>query len=77
MAKLIGVHGIGQQHRGHVQILDDWLPALTDGLERVAGRCRRPDLDVAYYGDLFHDDPEDNLKGPHDVAPKRRADRYR
>jgi hypothetical protein len=66
------VHGIGQQHLGRNQILDDWLPALTDGLERLAGRRPRPDLDVAYYGNFFHADPEDDLKGTNDVAPEDR-----
>lgn len=73
MRQLIGVHGIGQQHLGRNQILDDWLPALTDGLERATGRRPHPpDFDLAYYGDLFHADPEDDLKGPHDIEPEER-----
>jgi len=73
VGRLIGVHGIGQQHLGRNQILDDWLPALADGLERAVGhRCHPLDLDLAYYGDLFHEDPEDDLKGPHDIEPEER-----
>jgi hypothetical protein len=73
VGQLMGVHGIGQQHLGRNQILDDWLPALTDGLERASGRRRHlPDLDLAYYGDLFHADPEVDLMGSHDTEPEER-----
>lgn len=65
MRQLIGVHGIGQQYFGRHQILDRWTPALADGLERATGRrARRPDLDLAFYGDLFRPSaPERRAKG--------------
>lgn len=54
MTDVVGVHGIGQQQGGRNQILGAWQPALADGLERASGRGGPgPDLDLAYYGDLF------------------------
>lgn len=54
MGQLTAVHGVGQQYVGRHQILDKWTPALADGLERATGcRARRPELDLAFYGDLF------------------------
>ena len=58
MAQLTGVHGIGKEYLGRNQILDRWTPALADGIERAVGRRpHRPDLDLAFYGDLFRKDP--------------------
>jgi hypothetical protein len=54
VGQLVGVHGIGKQYLGRHQLLDSWSPALADGLERASGRrARRPDLDLAFYGDVF------------------------
>lgn len=77
MSQLIGVHGIGKQYLGRNQILDDWIPALTDGLERATGRrARRADLDLAFYGHLFRPvDPESEAKSPpSDEAASQLAD---
>jgi hypothetical protein len=61
----IGVHGIGQQYLGRNQILDRWIPALTDGLEWATQRRLQPDLDLAFYGHLFRQaDPQRKGKGP-------------
>jgi hypothetical protein len=54
MAAIVGVHGIMNQQMGRHQLIADWGPALADGLERAAGhRVPIPDLDIAFYGDLF------------------------
>jgi hypothetical protein len=54
LTELVGVHGIGQHHRGRHQLLASWRPALADGLERAAGlRLAPPPLDLAFYGDVF------------------------
>lgn len=54
MAAIVGVHGIMNQQLGRHQLIGKWGPALADGLERAAGyRVRVPDLDIAFYGDLF------------------------
>ncbi len=68
MGHLTGVHGIGKQYLGRHQILDRWTPALADGLERATGRrARRPDLDLAFYGDLFRPTaPRQSAKSPAD-----------
>jgi hypothetical protein len=61
----IGVHGIGQQYLGRNQILDRWIPALADGLEWATQRRLQPDLDLAFYGDLFRQaDPQRKKKSP-------------
>ncbi|MFE4824059.1 hypothetical protein ACFRFU_48515 [Streptomyces sp. NPDC056704] len=54
MARLVSVHGIGQQYAGERQLHAAWHPALTDGLTR-AGAPPLPvsDLECAFYGDLF------------------------
>ncbi len=54
MAELVGVHGIAKHQLGRHQLVSSWAPALADGLERAVGmRIRVPELDVAFYGDLF------------------------
>ncbi|MFI7118820.1 hypothetical protein [Amycolatopsis sp. NPDC049868] len=54
MALIVGVHGIGQQWLGRQQLLAAWGPALSDGLERAAGRRTTvSDFDIAFYGDIF------------------------
>ena len=54
MAKIVGVHGIGQQLKGEHSLRSEWLPALRDGLAR-AGRelTDENDFVCAFYGDLF------------------------
>lgn len=54
MAKIVAVHGIGQQYLGSHTLHNTWYPALCDGL-RVAGRkvVDENDVDVVFYGDLF------------------------
>ena len=53
-ANVVGVHGIGQQQAGRLQILDAWRPALGDGVERAVGRTGPTlELDLAYYADLY------------------------
>ncbi|WP_155544834.1 hypothetical protein [Amycolatopsis camponoti] len=48
------MHGIAQQQRGRHQLLAAWRPALGDGLERASGqKITLPDLDLAFYGDVF------------------------
>jgi hypothetical protein len=37
MAQVVGIHGMAQQQKGRNQLIDKWLPALRDGLERSAG----------------------------------------
>lgn len=55
MARVVLVHGIGQQLRGQDELLGEWLPALRDGLSRAgsAGLIGPEDAAVGFYGDLF------------------------
>ena len=51
---VLGLHGIGQQQRGRLQMLPDWQAALGDGVERAKGLTwPKPSIDLAYYGDVF------------------------
>ena len=54
MVDVLGLHGIGQQQVGRLQMLPGWQAALSDGVERARGmRWPKPSLDLAYYGDVF------------------------
>ncbi|GAB2569685.1 PGAP1-like alpha/beta domain-containing protein [Spirosoma areae] len=54
MAKIVAIHGIGQQYVGGHTLHSSWYPALCDGL-RAAGKPEVPaeDLELVFYGDLF------------------------
>ena len=54
MARIVAVHGIGNQYGGEYQLSKNWLPALQDGLARAgADPIDEADLRCAFYGDLF------------------------
>jgi hypothetical protein len=62
VARVVGVHGIAQQHKGEDVLLDEWLPALHDGLRRAGpigatalDSLRDGDVCCAFYGDLFRE----------------------
>ena len=51
---IVGVHGIGQHQYGRAQLLRDWAPAVSDGLEIATGKAPSDlGLDIAFYGNLF------------------------
>ncbi|MFF5499519.1 hypothetical protein [Streptomyces aquilus] len=55
MARVVCIHGIGQQHQGERELHRSWHPALADGLAR-AGATSPPaenDVHCVFYGDLF------------------------
>ncbi len=53
-ARIIAVHGLGQQFAGPQVLRANWLPALQDGLELAGAEpLANEDLIVAFYGDLF------------------------
>lgn len=54
MSRIVLVHGIGQQSKGPESLLNDWLPALRDGVV-LAGSTppEAADVAMAFYGDLF------------------------
>jgi pimeloyl-ACP methyl ester carboxylesterase len=57
MARVVCVHGIGQQLRGEDSLAEEWKPALRDGLRRAG--CPEEQLPAdgevrcAFYGDVF------------------------
>jgi hypothetical protein len=54
MARVVLVHGIGQQFKGPETLLHEWVAALRDGIH-LAG-CENVSMDdiaMAFYGDLF------------------------
>lgn len=55
MARVVCVHGVGNQQLGEGQLLKDWVPALQDGLTRAGapGLLGPGDVAMAFYGDLF------------------------
>ncbi|MFI6878092.1 hypothetical protein ACIBL6_32085 [Streptomyces sp. NPDC050400] len=54
MARVVCIHGIGQQHRGERQLCAAWHPALADGLTRAsAPPLPADDMTCVFYGDLF------------------------
>jgi hypothetical protein len=72
-AVVVGVHGIAQQQVGRHQLRAPWSRALADGLERATGaRIEVPDLDVAFFGDVFLQGGADGVKG--DEVQVRLAD---
>lgn len=54
MAKILAVHGIGQQFKGDAVIHAEWWPALSSGVRLAGGDLRDGnDLACAFYGHLF------------------------
>ncbi|MFE7812165.1 hypothetical protein ACFU5P_09365 [Streptomyces sp. NPDC057433] len=55
MARVVCIHGIGQQHAGERTLHAAWYPALTDGMVRAGAPSVLGSEDVrcVFYGDLF------------------------
>jgi hypothetical protein len=69
LAPIVAIHGIGQHQKGRHQLLSAWRPAMADGIERATGRrVDQPDLDLAFYGDLYlpTDDTRNKSRGAAD-----------
>ncbi|MGC7100705.1 hypothetical protein ACPZ19_39040 [Amycolatopsis lurida] len=62
MAKIVGVHGVGNEFRGASILHATWFPALRDGLAHTNRPIEPHDLHCAFYGDLFRP-PERVLAG--------------
>jgi hypothetical protein len=74
MARVVAVHGIGQQFKGDAIIAREWLPAIQSGLHLAGGDLQAADLSCPFYGHLFH--PSAAL-GPAHVDPDSLADEER
>ena len=77
MAKIVCVHGIGQQYRAEDLLAEEWSPALRGGLRRsgpagvhLADALLNTDFRYPFYGDLFR--PAGRTLGPGDswLAPE-------
>ncbi len=54
MARIVAVHGVGQQFEGENSLKATWLPVIRDGLARASRTLDcDDDLSCAFYGDLF------------------------
>jgi hypothetical protein len=54
VARVVCVHGIGQQALGEQSLLADWYPALVDGLTRSkAEPVSVTEVAMGFYGDLY------------------------
>ena len=69
MAVLVGVHGMAKHQLGRHQLMPAWSLALADGVERAVGRrVAPPEVDIAFYGDLFLPvSPQAGTKSPDDA----------
>ena len=54
MAKVVAVHGIGQQFKGGAIIAREWLPAIQSSLHLAGGDIAAEELTCPFYGHLFH-----------------------
>ena len=69
MAKIIGVHGIGQQFKGEHTLCAEWLPALKDGLARAGHQLEsNSDFTCAFYGDVFRPPGKSGSNPPYDAS---------
>jgi hypothetical protein len=65
MARIVGVHGIGQQLKGAHTLQATWLPALQDGLSLVGAKAvSANELVCAFYGDVFRPTGRKGLQEP-------------
>lgn len=66
VSRVVLVHGIGQQVKGPQTLLEEWYPALCDGLTLAGGRARveQDEAAVGFYGDVFRPSGTRGLDGP-------------
>ncbi len=62
------VHGAGNDLWGPSSIKARWFPALADGLAWHGVEIEERDVAVAFYGDLFREDPEEGYEPAVDKA---------
>jgi len=69
VARIVGVHGVGNQFAGETTLRAQWLPALKDGLARVDRRLASDDeFECAFYGDLFRPHGKATIDPPLDAS---------
>jgi len=69
MARVVGVHGVGDQFLGENSLQDQWRPALEDGLARAGHLLKSAnEFKCAFYGDLFRPRGKGVLDPPFDAS---------
>ena len=68
MSRIVMVHGAGNDLWGPSSIKARWFPALADGLAWHDVEIEPADVRIAFYGDLFREDPERGYEPPVDAA---------
>ena len=53
VARVVCVHGVGQQRESAESVLASWAPALCGGVGLAGGRLPQNEVGCAFYGDLF------------------------
>jgi hypothetical protein len=53
MARIVAVHGIGQQRKGPNSLHREWFAELRDGVGFAGAELQESDLACAFYGDIF------------------------
>jgi hypothetical protein len=64
MTRVVLVHGIGQQLKGPRTLLEEWYPAMCDGLWVAGSKLAPEETLVAFYGDIFRSRVGRSLGGP-------------
>jgi hypothetical protein len=68
MSRIVMVHGAGNDLWGPSSIKARWFPALADGLAWHGVEIDERDVTVAFYGDLFREDPQEGYEPAVDKA---------
>jgi hypothetical protein len=53
VARVVAVHGIGQQVRGEALLHQQWFPAMRDGIALVGGSLAPEDVRCVFYGQVY------------------------
>jgi len=53
MARVVCIHGIGQEYEAEPTLLKAWAPALCGGVANAGGRLAERDVAMAFYGAAF------------------------
>ena len=64
MNRVVLVHGIGQQVKGPQTLLEEWFPALSDGIFLAGSRLDKDEVSAAFYGDIFRPSGVRSLADP-------------
>jgi hypothetical protein len=72
MARILCIHGIGQEFESEPTLLGAWAPALCGGVANAGGQLDQGDVAMAFYGALFR--PPGAAKGLGAIPDYRAGD---